>query len=32
SRRGGELFCEDMGERVNIGGRAVMYLKGEIFL
>ncbi len=32
SRRGGELFCEDMGERVNIVGRAVMYLKGEIFL
>lgn len=32
SRRGGELFCEDLGERVNIGGRAVVYLEGEIIL
>jgi PhzF family phenazine biosynthesis protein len=32
SARGGELFCEDMGERVKIAGHAVLYLKGEIFV
>jgi PhzF family phenazine biosynthesis protein len=32
SRRGGELFCEDAGERVKIGGNAVLYLRGEIEL
>lgn len=30
SHRGGELFCELVGERVGIGGRAVHYLRGEI--
>ena len=25
SQRGGELFCEDRGERVGIGGHAVLY-------
>ncbi len=30
SARGGELFCEMKGERVKIGGNAVLYLKGEI--
>ncbi|MDI6808811.1 MAG: PhzF family phenazine biosynthesis protein [Candidatus Eisenbacteria bacterium] len=30
SRRGGELFCEDCGERVRIAGRAVLYLEGTI--
>jgi predicted PhzF superfamily epimerase YddE/YHI9 len=30
SKRGGELFCEDLGERVLISGRAVTYLQGEI--
>lgn len=30
SARGGELFCEDWGERVKIGGYAVTYLRGEI--
>jgi len=30
SARGGELFCEDAGARVKIGGRAVTYLAGEI--
>ena len=30
SQRGGQLFVEDCGERVKIGGRAVCYLKGEI--
>jgi PhzF family phenazine biosynthesis protein len=30
SKRGGELFCKDLGERVSIGGRAVMYLEGFI--
>lgn len=32
SARGGELFCRDLGERVEIGGRAVLYLSGEINL
>lgn len=30
SARGGELFCEDRGERVGISGRAVLYLEGTI--
>ncbi|HUG52907.1 MAG TPA: PhzF family phenazine biosynthesis protein [Vicinamibacteria bacterium] len=30
SARGGELFCEDRGERVAISGRAVRYLEGTI--
>jgi PhzF family phenazine biosynthesis protein len=30
SRRGGELWCEDRGIRVGIGGRAVKYLEGQI--
>lgn len=30
SARGGELFCADRGERVSIGGRAVMYSSGNI--
>ena len=30
SKRGGELFCELAGERVHIGGKAVLYLRGEI--
>ena len=30
SERGGELFCEDKGERVSIGGRAALYLSGAI--
>lgn len=30
SKRGGELFCELAGDRVKIGGNAVVYLKGEI--
>lgn len=32
SARGGTLFCKDLGERVQIGGTAVCYLKGEIKL
>lgn len=32
SKRGGELTCKDLGERVEIGGRAVTYLVGEISL
>ncbi len=32
SARGGELFCELKGDRVKIGGNAVLYLKGEIFV
>jgi PhzF family phenazine biosynthesis protein len=30
SKRGGELFCENVKGRVKIGGNAVLYLKGEI--
>jgi len=30
SKRGGVLYCEDCGERVKIGGKAVRYLKGRI--
>jgi len=30
SPRGGELFCEDAGDRVIIAGRAVTYLQGTI--
>jgi predicted PhzF superfamily epimerase YddE/YHI9 len=32
SPRGGELWCEDRGNRVTIGGRAVKYLEGRICL
>jgi len=32
SRRGGELECEDCGERVTIAGRAVLYLQGRIHI
>ncbi len=32
SARGGELHCEDRGERVTIAGQAVLYLKGEIYV
>jgi len=30
SRRGGELWCEDRGERVRLAGEAVEYLSGTI--
>ena len=32
SKRGGELFCESVDGRVKIGGNAVLYLKGEIYV
>src|ERR1700690_4155901 len=32
SARGGELFCHDGGERVQIAGQAVKYLEGFISL
>ncbi len=32
SERGGELFCELAGDRVKIGGNAVTFLKGEIYV
>jgi len=32
SPRGGELWCEDRGERVTISGKAVRYLEGTICL
>jgi PhzF family phenazine biosynthesis protein len=30
SKRGGELFCEDRGERVGIGGNAITYVEGKL--
>jgi len=30
SKRGGELFCIDRGDRVSIGGKAVIYMSGII--
>jgi len=30
SKRGGELFCQDQGDRVIISGRAVAYMQGVI--
>lgn len=30
SRRGGDLWCEFLGERVRIAGRAVEFLRGQI--
>jgi PhzF family phenazine biosynthesis protein len=32
SKRGGELFCENAGDRVRISGNAVLYAKGELHL
>jgi PhzF family phenazine biosynthesis protein len=32
SQRGGEIFCKDMGNRVRMSGRAVLYSKGEIYI
>lgn len=32
SPRGGELFCEDRGDRVGIGGRAMTYVEGKLHL
>ena len=30
SKRGGEIFCEMMGERVKLAGRAVTFMEAEI--
>lgn len=32
SRRGGELWCEQRGDRVSIAGHATLFLKGTIYL
>lgn len=32
SKRGGELFCKDLGNRVKISGKAVLYSTGNLFL
>lgn len=32
SERGGELDCRLLGDRVELGGKGVLYLKGEIFI
>ena len=32
SLRGGEVFCEVRGDRVQIAGKAVLYMQGQIFI
>ena len=32
SKRGGELFCEDLSDRVLISGDAVKYMEGDIYI
>jgi len=32
SKRGGEVYCELTGDRVHLGGDAVLYMKGEIYV
>ena len=32
SERKGELYCENHGNRVKIGGKAKLYMKAEIFV
>ena len=32
SKRGGKLFCRALGDRIKIGGKAVTFFAGEIFL
>jgi PhzF family phenazine biosynthesis protein len=32
SKRGGELWCEDVGNRVLISGKCAFYMKGEIMI
>jgi PhzF family phenazine biosynthesis protein len=32
SRRGGELFCKDRGDRVEIAGKAVLFMEGHIII
>jgi predicted PhzF superfamily epimerase YddE/YHI9 len=32
SARGGDLLCELAGDRVKIGGQAVLYLEGSILV
>jgi len=32
SKRGGTIYCELAGDRVKIGGKAIHYLTGEIFV
>jgi len=32
SERGGELFCENAGDRARISGHAVLYAKGRLYL
>ena len=32
SKRGGILYCQDMGDRVKISGNTILYLAGEIYL
>ena len=31
SKRGGEIFCQDRGERVGIGGHAITYVEGKLY-
>jgi hypothetical protein len=29
SKRGGDIYCEQNGDRVTMGGECVFYMKGE---
>lgn len=32
SKRGGDIYCEQKGERVFMGGECIFYMQGEIYL
>ncbi|GLB61624.1 hypothetical protein NCCP133_37530 [Cytobacillus sp. NCCP-133] len=32
SERGGKLYCEDIGDKVKLSGKAVAYLEGNIYV
>ena len=32
SKRGGQLFCQNLGERIRIAGKAVTYMTGELYV
>lgn len=32
SKRGGEIYCSYLGDRVSIGGKAITYMQGELIL
>ena len=32
SQRGGQLICKNLGERVQVGGQAILYSRGEFHI